>query len=92
MNEKLLEKKLREKIKELGGIALKFYSMSFTGLPDRIVLMPGGRVWFAEIKTTGQKLKPRQLAVIELFRKLGFSYHVIDRQEALDFFLKEVQR
>ena len=55
MNEKLLEKKLREEVKKLGGLALKFTSSTYTGMPDRIVLMPKGKVYFVELKTTGQK-------------------------------------
>jgi hypothetical protein len=87
MNEKLIEKKLREGVKKLKGEALKFFCMSFTGMPDRIVLMPGGRVWFVELKSTGKKPSPRQEFVIGWLRKLGFQVFVIDTQEGLDEFL-----
>ena len=55
MNEKLIERKLREGVKALGGLALKFSSPYHRGVPDRIVLMPGGRMYFVELKTTGKK-------------------------------------
>ena len=90
MNEKIIERKLREGVKALGGIAVKFFVLSFTGFPDRIVLMPGGCIWFVETKTTGKKLSPRQKIVIALLRKLGFSVWVIDSQELLDEFFKEI--
>jgi len=90
MNEKLIEKKLRELVKKLGGIALKFFCMSFTGMPDRIVLMPGGRIWFVELKSTGMKPTPRQAIVHAFLRKLGFEVWVIDTQEGLTEFEKRI--
>lgn len=91
MNEKLIERKLREGAKRMGGVALKFASPYFTGMPDRAVLLPGGRVAFAEIKTTGKKPSPRQRYVIGMLRGLGFTAGVIDSQEGLDSFLNELQ-
>ena len=88
MNEKLIEKKLREAVKKLGGIAVKFFVLSFTGFPDRIVLMPGGKIWFVETKSTGKKPTPRQLIVHGMLTKLGFTVVVIDDQVSLDKFLK----
>lgn len=91
MNEKLIEKKLREEVKKLGGIALKLFSPSFTGLPDRLILMPGGKASFAEIKTTGKTATPRQNNVLEMLSKLGFLAVVIDDQISLNQFLKNIQ-
>jgi len=82
-SEKLLERKLTTAVKQKGGLAIKFFTPSFTGLPDRIILMPGGRVCFAEIKTTGQKLRPRQLIVKAQFEKLGFVVWVVDDETSL---------
>ena len=89
MNEKSIERKLREGIKKQGGLALKLFSPSFTGLPDRMVLMPGGWVRFAEIKTTGKKLSPRQQVVKPMLENLGFEVWVIDNEEILNKFLNE---
>lgn len=91
MNEKLIEKKLREEVKSLGGIALKLYSAYHTGLPDRLILMPGGRASFAEIKTTGKKPTMLQEKAIAELRALGFEAEVIDSQEALNNFLEEIK-
>lgn len=87
MNEKLIEKKLRLGVKKLGGTALKFTSPGVTGVPDRIVLMPGGKMYFVEIKTTGKTLKPRQIVVVAQLRKMGFAVWLIDTQEVLDAYL-----
>lgn len=91
MNEKLLEKKLREQVKKLGGLALKIYSAWFTGLPDRLILMPGGKLWFVELKSEGKKPTPRQTVVIGILLKLGFTVFVIDTQILLDEFLNLIK-
>lgn len=87
-SEKYFEKKLRETVKALGGLAIKFFVMSFTGFPDRIVLMPGGRIWFVELKSPGKKLSQRQQVVKVILEKLGFSYWVIDSAGALNAFFE----
>lgn len=89
-SEKLLEKKLREGVKKLGGLALKFTCISFTGVPDRVIFMPGGKFRFAEIKTTGKPLKPRQKIVFPMLEKLGFPVPIIDTTEKLNNFLNEL--
>lgn len=87
MNEKLIERKLREKVKSKGGIALKLYSAYHTGLPDRLVLMPGGKARFAEIKTTGKKPTALQVKAIKELQEMGFDAEVIDNQEKLEHFI-----
>lgn len=87
MNEKLIEKKLREGVRVLGGLALKFTSPSHRGVPDRIVLLPGGRINFVELKSTGKKPTKLQEKVISDLVSLGFETYVIDRQERLDEYL-----
>ena len=90
MNEKLIEKKLVAEIKKKGGIALKFSSFFMTGFPDRIVLLPGGNIYFVELKTTGAKPKPIQEERIKELRKLGFKALVIDNQKGLNELLIEI--
>ncbi|MCO5285193.1 MAG: VRR-NUC domain-containing protein [Chitinophagaceae bacterium] len=90
-SEKTLERKIVVEVKRLGGKALKFYCLSFTGMPDRIILLPDARVFFAEIKTTGKKPSPRQRFVHNWLRGLGFVVVVIDSAKALDDFLNEIK-
>lgn len=90
MNEKKIEKKLRLEVDKLGGIAIKLQSQYYTGLPDRMILMPGGRIRFAEIKTTGKKPTPRQNIVHQELRGLGFQVDVIDNEAGLQRFLEEL--
>lgn len=79
MLEKDIEKKLREPIKRLGGLCLKFETPGYTGVPDRIILLPGARVVFVETKRPGKKERPRQVLVQGILRGLGFTvYSTID--------------
>lgn len=90
MNEKIIERKLREAVKSRGGLALKWASPFYTGMPDRIVFMPGGKIFFAEIKSTGKKLSPNQQVRIRELQQLGFDVSVLDDQLPLDNFLKKI--
>ncbi|WP_042435918.1 VRR-NUC domain-containing protein [Faecalispora jeddahensis] len=55
MRESAIEAYLRDRVKELGGKAYKFVSPGNTGVPDRMVCLPGGRVVFVELKAPGEK-------------------------------------
>lgn len=83
-SEKSIEKTLVKLTKDLGGWALKLLCNYVTGLPDRMVLLPGGRVFFVEVKTTGKKPTAVQKLVHEKLRRLGFTVHVIDSLEQLN--------
>lgn len=89
--EKSVEKYLRQQVKKAGGRALKFVSPGFTGVPDRIVLMPGARVYFAETKDLGKTPKPRQKRVHKLLRGLGFLVFVPDSYTAVDDMMNCIQ-
>jgi len=91
-NEKTIERQLREKVKKLGGMAIKITSPSFTGLPDRMILMPEGQIYFIETKSTGDKPRKRQLYVHKQLRNLGFEVFVIDSQKELDEFYETIEK
>ncbi len=78
MREKQIEQKLVQEVKKRGGICPKFVSPGFAGMPDRLILLPGGRLAFAELKAPGQKPRPLQKARHALLRRLGFLVLVID--------------
>lgn len=90
MREKQIENKLATEAKKLGGIALKFVSPSFDGMPDRLVLIPDGHIAFVELKASGKKPRPLQLARHRLLRSLGFRVYVIDSVEQIGGMLDEV--
>ncbi len=83
MSERDIERKFVRMVKEAGGIALKFVCPGFDGMPDRIILMPGGRIGFVEVKDIGKKPRPLQLARHRLLAGLGFRVFVLDRLEQI---------
>ena len=91
MNEKFIEQKLATAVKTKGGIAPKFVSPSFAGMPDRLILLPGGLMAFAELKAPGMKPRPLQVARHEMLRRLGFRVYVIDGIEQIGGILDELQ-
>lgn len=70
-SEKDTEAYLRDEIKRLGGKAYKFVSPGQTGVPDRICVLPGGRVFFVEVKSEGKKSTDKQRQQQERLRALG---------------------
>lgn len=78
MREKTIEKKLRQKIKQRGGLCLKFTSPGTDGVPDRIILLPNGRMAFAETKAPGRELRPLQKIRKRQLERLGFKVYVVD--------------
>ncbi len=91
MKEKQIENKLAMEVKKAGGIALKFVSPSFDGMPDRLVLIPDGRVAFVELKAPGKTPRPLQLARHRLLRSLGFRVYVIDSVEQIGGMLDDLR-
>ena len=91
MREKITEQKLTKAVKNMGGIALKFVSPGFDGMPDRIVLLPGGHIGFVEVKAPGEKPCPLQLSRHGLLRRLGFKVYVLDDEQQIGGILDEIQ-
>ena len=88
--ERMIEQKLAARVKAMGGIAPKFTSPGFDGMPDRLVLLPGGRMGFVELKAPGRKPRPLQLVRHRLLRRLGFKVYVIDEINQIDNVLEEI--
>ena len=91
-SEKTLERRLVAEVRRLGGMAVKQTAQYHRGLPDRIVLMPHGLAYFAELKSTGRKPTDLQRTTIAELRGLGFTAAVIDGTEGLDAFLSLLRR
>lgn len=91
MLERMIESRLRQEAKKRGGMALKFVSPGMNGVPDRIVLMPGGRMAFVELKAPGKMPGALQEKRISQLRKLGFRVYVLDGIERIGGILDEIQ-
>jgi hypothetical protein len=91
MKENHIEQKLVKAVKNMGGIAPKFVSSSYDGLPDRLVLLPGGRLAFVELKAPGKRLRPLQEKRKRQLEALGFWVYCIDSPEQIGEILDEIQ-
>ena len=90
MKEKIIEKKLVKAVKEAGGIAPKLICPGFDGMPDRIVLLPGGRMGFVEVKAPGKVPRPLQEARHRMLWMLGYRVYVLDRAEQIKQILEDI--
>ena len=91
MREKNIENKLAAEVCKHGGLAPKFVSPGLDGVPDRLILLPGGKVAFAELKAPGKTLRPLQAVRKRQLEKLGFRVFVIDSTEQIGGVLDELQ-
>ena len=78
MLEKHIEQQFVKSVRTAGGIAPKLTCPGFDGMPDRLALLPGGKIAFVEIKAPGKKPRPLQKARHRLLRRMGFKVYVLD--------------
>lgn len=91
MDEKYIEQAFRKAVRDSGGIALKFVSPGFSRVPDRLVLMPHGKIAFIEVKAPGEKPRALQLSRHKLLRRLGFKVYVLDDISQIGGMIDEIQ-
>jgi len=91
MREKNIEQKFVKAVKSAGGIAPKLTCPGFDGMPDRLVLMPEGRIGFVEVKAPGKEPRPLQVRRHEMLRNLGFKVYVLDDPEQIGGILYEIR-
>lgn len=91
MQEKYIEQKMVAAVKSMGGMAPKFVSPGIDGMPDRIVLLPMGRIAFVECKATGKKMRPLQNKRKKQLEALGFLVYCLDDIEQIGGILSEIQ-
>ena len=90
MRESAIEAKLVKAVKSLGGLAPKFVSPGLDGVPDRLVLLPGAKIAFIELKAQGKPLRPLQVRRKRQLEALGFSVYRIDGPEQIGGILDEI--
>ena len=91
MREKTVEQRLAKAVRQSGGLALKFISPNLNGVPDRLLLFPGGKIAFCEVKAPGEKPRPLQMYRMEQLKKLGFRVYVSDSKEQIGEMIREIQ-
>ncbi len=91
IREKTVEEHLVKAVRLMGGLALKFVSPGMDGVPDRLILLPGGRMAFCELKASGQALRPLQRRRKRQLEALGFRVYVIDHPDQIGGVLDDLQ-
>ena len=91
LKEKDVEKYLKDEIKKNGGIAYKFVSPGNAGVPDRLVLLPDGLMFFVELKAPGKKTRKIQDRQAGRIRRLGFKVEILDSKNKVDYFIDFVK-
>lgn len=89
-SEKRVEKIFTDAVKKMGGMAVKFVSPGLDGVPDRIVLLPGRKIAFVELKAPGKRPRPLQIKRMRQLECLGFPVYVIDGMEQIGGVLDEI--
>lgn len=89
--ESRVEKRLTEGVRSLGGKAIKMVP-TVAGIPDRLVLLPGGRVFFVELKSPAGKLRRVQEVWLGRLDRLGMNTVVLGSTEEVDRWLKEIRK
>lgn len=90
MREKIVEEHLVKAVRLMGGLSPKFVSPGFDGVPDRLLLLPNGRMAFAELKAPGKQLRPLQKRRKRQLETLGFRVYVIDNTDQIGGVLSEL--
>ena len=90
MLEREIERKLKKAVFNDGGLALKFISPSFNGVPDRLLLFQGGKAVLCELKAPGKKPRALQIKRKRQLEELGFKVYVIDSVEKIGGMIDEI--
>lgn len=91
MLEKQIEHKLLTETRKRDGLCLKFISPGWNGVPDRIVLLPGGKMGFVEVKKPGKNPRTLQLRRHKQIRNLGFQVFILDDLDDIGGLLDAIQ-
>lgn len=86
-----IEKKLISEVKKIGGLALKFVSPGYAGMPDRLLLVAKGKIAFVEVKAPHKKPRPLQLVRHKELQKLGFKVYVLDDESKIGGIISDIQ-
>jgi len=90
--ERLIERRLVEGVQALGGVAYKWVCPGHAGVPDRIVLLPGGRMLLVELKAKDGTPSPGQLVMAARLERLGFPVRFVYGLDGVDQLLDELAK
>ena len=91
MKERKIEEKLRNAVRQKGGLCWKFVSPGNAGVPDRIALMQKGKVAFVEVKAPGETMRPLQEKRKRQLESLGFKVFCLDSARDIPKVISEIE-
>ena len=91
MREKEVEAALVKAAKKRNGVALKVVSPGLSGVSDRLVLLPDGKIGFIELKSPGKKMRLLQEKRKSQLERLGFLVFCLDSKEKVEVMLDAIQ-
>ena len=86
-----VEAALVSQVRAAGGVCWKFTSPGTQGVPDRVVILPGGRIGFVELKRTGALPRPIQVRRIAQLAALGVPVFVCDHTDQIEGVLDAIR-
>jgi hypothetical protein len=89
--EKDVEAYVRREVKKMGGRCLKWVCPGHRGVPDRIVLLPGGRIWFVELKTETGRPTALQKHWQRVLSQIGFNVCILSGRQEAEVFIDMVR-
>ena len=92
LSEKEIERRLVKAVRDSGGLAVKFVSPGMAGVPDRLLLFPGGKAVFCEVKAPGKEPRPLQVRRMEQLIILGFRVYVADSEEKIRELMEDMKK
>ena len=87
MLEKTIENYFKTKIESNAGLCIKL--IGYVGIPDRLILLPGGRMFFVEFKQKGKTPRKIQSFIHDKLKSLGFRVYVIDDKDKIEEVCRE---
>lgn len=91
MLEREVEQALVHEVRKAGGIAPKFTSPGNAGMPDRLIILPGGKFSFVELKRPGQKPRPLQVRQMDRLTQLGCMVRILDHPDQIQDLINEIR-
>lgn len=92
MSETSIERRLKAGVEALGGRCIKLLTSAESGLPDRLVLLPGRRAEFVELKDRHGRLRPAQQRLRNVLAGMGWQMHVLNTNQRVDEWLENINQ